>query len=541
MRSLDCSWFLLVAGLWAQPPSPLGSIVGVVRYVPTGEPARFQVQLCCNKYGGAVASADGAGSYTLRGIPSGTYRLAVTTIHPTGSQYKLEKTVVLAEGQKLTVDFDAPSHGLLTGRVVDEAGDPVPRARVSVLDKVYNGGALRYRPIYRAETDELGVYRADGLPTGRSLVVRADASLAGGESPADSFFPGTTYVDAAREIVLAPGERRGGVELRRIKKPSHCLDGVAEGGPGFEFLSLEITRAGVVGDFVDMLKNNLPATGGPLQKFVICGLHNGRYQIGAVTADMQSRPSKIQSSEGTAVIVGEDLHGLRLRPRFPVTISGETVWDGEAPVQASDVKVLIHMEGTLRAGGFVPAEPAVPEIFSVSINLAREDYLIDRVEVVHGRGAYVKDVTWDGDHLPNQIVNFGDERASGHIRILVAGDGASVSFHVADKDGSPVSRAYVAMIPASATNEAEMSAVMVFGQTDENGIYSASAVPPGRYRVLAMNDSIGGATELVTWGNTTDRGANLVSKLWAARFRGQQVEIGASSNVQLKLEPRSLQ
>jgi len=242
------------------------------------------------------------------------------------------------------------------------------------------------------------------------------------------------------------------------------------------------------------------------------------------------------------VVLGGDVHGLRLRPQAPVTVSGETVWDGEAPAQTSDVRVVIHFRGTLRFGGFEPAEPGVPQSFSVPVNLLPEDYLIDRVAVIRGEGVYVKDVTWDGKHPPGNIVSLGGEKGGGHIRILVRGDGASVTMRVAGEDGQPASNAYVAMIPASAANEAEMSVGMIFGQTDQNGHYAVEAVPPGRYRVLviAINDLIDGAANPVTWGFDTDPAASLVSMLWAAQARGQEVDIGPNARIELKLERQTL-
>ena len=116
----------------------------------------------------------------------------------------------------------------------------------------------------------------------------------------------------------------------------------------------------------------------------------------------------------------------------------------------------------------------------------------------------------------------------GALRFVIAHDGASLTARVADKDGNPISGAYVAIVPESAATEAEMSAVTTFGQTDPSGVYSATALRPGKYRVLATNDAI-------------DLAANRIDKLWAAQSRGQEVEIGANANVQLKLEPQTLQ
>jgi len=70
-----------------------------------------------------------------------------------------------------------------------------------------------------------------------------------------------------------------------------------------------------------------------------------------------------------------------------------------------------------------------------------------------------------------------------------------------------------------------MSARMTLGQTSANGVYSSGALPPGKYRVLATNETI-------------DLAANRVDKLWLAQSHAPEVEIGPNASVQLKLEPR---
>src|SRR5205807_212985 len=132
-----------------------------------------------------------------------------------GVSPQIQRSITLTAGQKLAMDFILPAPGTIIGRVLDENDRPVRGVQVRAVDKRYNRGTLRYRPILHAETDEHGAYRIQGVPPGRSLVVRADASVARGESPTDTYFPGTAARDAAQEIVLAPGDERSSVDIHR--------------------------------------------------------------------------------------------------------------------------------------------------------------------------------------------------------------------------------------------------------------------------------------------------------------------------------------
>ena len=402
------------------------------------------------------------------------------------------------------------------------------------MDKRYSRGALHYWPIATSKSDDRGLFHLHGVPAGRSFVVRVDGSTAGGASPADTFFPNTASPYAAQDIVLAAGEKRSDVEIRRAKQQAYCVDGLAESGIGFDSMWWEVARSGSQRDQL-LNQSTLPASGEPLQNFVICGLHNGRYQVGVTTADLKSRPPQFRTSEGVVVVRGENLHGLRLRPQAPATLSGETAWDGAAPVWSSDITLFIRLEGMLRMGGFALPEPKVPARFSHPVNLLAEDYLIDRVEARGSGRAYVKDFTWNDQHPLGNIVSLGGDSGGGYLRVLVGSDGATVSVKATDPENLPVPNAFIAMIPTSATNEAEMSVAMVSGEADQNGYFSVDAVPPGSYRALAI-DRVDGAADQVGWGKPKDVGANLVSRLWAGRASGSAVNIPGNGKVELKLK-----
>jgi len=531
---------LLVLGLLAvAAPSQMAdssaSISGVIRVALTSERAiQFSV-VAQSEHMNLHNTAYGTtpGIYGLKQLTPGAYRLVVTGFFEGGFQSVTQRSITLSKGQELTLDISVPPPGEITGRVIDEDGRPMHGVLIHAMDKRYSCGAIHYWPIATSKSDELGLFRLQGIPAGRSFVVRADGSTAGGMSPTDTFFSNTVYPDAAQDIVLAAGETRSDVEIRRTKQPSYCVDGVAESGTGFDSMWWEVARSGSQRDQL-VNQSTLSASGEPLQKFVICGLHNGNYQVGVSTADLKSHPPQFRSSEGVVVIRGENVHGLRLRPQAPVTVSGEAIWDGQTPTNSSDAKLFVHFEGTLRMGGGVLSEAAVPARFSGPVNLLPEEYIIDRVEV-RGGGAYVKDWTWNNQHPPGNRVSLGGESGGGHLRVLVGSDGATISAKVTDIDSRPVSNAFIAMIPASATNEAEMSVAMVSGEADQYGYYSVDAVPPGRYRALAI-ERVDGATNQVGWGRPKDLGANFVSRLWAAQASGNVVDIAGNAKVDIKLK-----
>jgi len=224
-------------------------------------------------------------------------------------------------------------------------------------------------------------------------------------------------------------------------------------------------------------------------------------------------------------VTDRDVHDVKLLKRdFTSPVSVDFVWDGDPPAQLPPPSGIVLLQ-TARMNhelsfGFVAsgASEAVP--------LQPDEYTID----VHwiNPGWYVKDIMCGGRSTLHGAALLGGAESCGSLRIVLAHDGGSLALRVADRDGNPIPDAYVAIIPESAAStEAEMSAAMTFGQTAANGVYSATSLQPGKYRILATNETI-------------DLASNRVDKLWLAQSRAQEVEIGPNANVQLKLEPQPL-
>jgi hypothetical protein len=322
----------------------------------------------------------------------------------------------------------------------------------------------------------------------------------------------------AAEIVLSPGEARNGVDIHRVKLPTDCVDGGVEGAPGGG-LDLAVHDA-VVLDTHDEAYHKTKPDG----TFRVCGLHRGQYLfLGNGGSPGAGQPPFLAA--GTVDVTDDDVHDLKLLPASMSSISAEFVWDGDPAAQLPNLNGVLSLQG--RSEGFNLAF-AIPGSFTRSVMLQPDNYTIDVLRGLSGGGRYLKEITCGGRSVLHGVAPLGGAASCGALRFVIAHDGGTLTARVADKDSNPIPDAYVAIVPESAATEAEMSAAMTVGQTGLNGVYSASALAPGKYRVLATNETI-------------DLAANRVDKLWAAQSGGQEVEVGANASVQVKLEPQTLQ
>ena len=167
-----CVWCLgaVIQAVWAQTPAR-GSISGVVRTDTAGAlPKDVAVIAISSKGVGLPARPDSEGRYRIANLPPGDYSVSAVAAGNAVTQGRL---IRLAPGQDISVDLVAPAGVMVSGRIIDENGEPVPRAQVFVVRKEYRAGELGYYAGSPIPANERGEYATTGLMPGRSYLLMA--------------------------------------------------------------------------------------------------------------------------------------------------------------------------------------------------------------------------------------------------------------------------------------------------------------------------------------------------------------------------------
>jgi len=127
-----------------------------------------------------TAFTDADGRYDFRDLPAGRYSISASK--PTFVNWSYGQTLPNGPGKPIAlsdnqtadnVDMRLLRGAVITGRVLDEFGEPVPNAAVTALRRQYQQGQSRLSPAGdRAQANDIGDYRIFGLaPTksGRSI------------------------------------------------------------------------------------------------------------------------------------------------------------------------------------------------------------------------------------------------------------------------------------------------------------------------------------------------------------------------------------
>lgn len=546
---------LLAVGLGfsqAQPPASqdagkLGSISGTVHDAATGAPIPdAEVFVNGESSRGGKTQTDAQGHYTFRDLKPGAYRVSARTqaAGAHGPHPYATRPVTLGAGQELTsIDFRFEAFGKLSGKVVDENGEPVAGISVLLVAREYSLGAVRYVFAAMANTDDRGVYSLASVPPGRAYLLYAwkitHQVRPVSDAPADvklrkrvsapTFYPSSDSIEGAAPITLRAGESREGVDIQVLRTASYCMDGEVR-STGSENLEFRIGPAqptsGMSGDggFFTVIPSGKV---GPDHKLRICDLSPGDYQLTLAAIPEQSQQSAgppAYFSTTTFTVRDQDVHGVAANPRIPVKVPGEVVWDGTAPAESVKSKLGFWLQPLTRApwmGESTDAQTSIPGEFTFPALLA-DPYRVNSYRLP--REFYVKEMTYGGASILHAPLQAGSGVGEAHLRVVLGRDGGFLKAKVADKDGNPVSDCFVILMPANALSEAALADEMIVGQTDQSGAYSSNALAPGKYYALVSPRSINKSPEDV-------------SKLLQARSHAQEIEIGAGATVSVTLAP----
>ncbi|HXQ73506.1 MAG TPA: carboxypeptidase-like regulatory domain-containing protein, partial [Pyrinomonadaceae bacterium] len=393
--------------------------------------------------------------------------------------------------------------GVITGTVLNATGDPVIGVRVrAIMVRTAKGeppraGATSYQ---ERTTDDRGVYRLFGLPTGTYLISAggATSTQTSNLNPFDTDLP--TYSpsstrDAAGEISLRAGEEVT-ADIRYRGEPGHSISGSMKvTGPSNG--SIALTQAGGMMTIANAFQ--MPMARG----FQFPGIPDGEYDIIATElkqpAPQSGAPPTVFMSEPKRVVVkGADVTGLELVTRPLASISGRVVLEpaklpaceGKRRPLFTEMLVALQRhdkENTDKAElPFVrllptPASPDANGTFTLR-NLSPGRYLPD--PRFYARYWYLSSVSiaatpkvdpaanWTTLKFGDQIINF---------TITLAEGAASIRGRLKPADDATIpSGLGVYLVPAEREKAADVLRYFVIAVQPE-GTFSFNSLPPGRY------------------------------------------------------------
>jgi hypothetical protein len=488
-----------------RPPDLKGTaaIRGRVVAADTGRPLRAAQIVLANVVTDAAAAsptvrrsayADAQGRFGWDDLPAGKYRVTATTFsgycsleYGADAPGEAGTVIAIADGEAFDkADFRLPRGGVVTGRVVDDAGEPVQGVAVDAYALEYRAGVERLRAVTGGATrskasNDVGEYRIFGLPPGDYYIAASPAPFGARNSTRDlsagfavTYYPGTTAISEAQRVSVAAA---GEVEASYSLVPSATFEvaGVALDASGAPLAGAALSLRPAENPMPTM---DAAATTARDGSFTFASVPAGRYILQTIRS-----PGGRWAFISTALTIASDTKSLVVQAKAPVTAAGQVVFDAEvSPFTTTGVRIAAWPVDPLRSplvGGDTFEAPERDGTFHLS-DLWGPRQIV--VEVPPGWG--VKSVRLNGADVTDKPIDFERERDA-RLEVALTNRTTHISGVVAD-DGRPAAKATVLIFSSDRTRWSFTSRFLRASATDETGRYTVSGLPAGEYRAIAL-------------------------------------------------------
>lgn len=494
MRAAGAAAILFIMAAAAVAADYVCSIEGTIYNAATGEPVRKAVVTLRPADGvraqgpGRAAISDTAGHYSITGVDPGAYRLFAERTGFIRQELgatrpgKSGTPVLLAAGEnRKDADLRLTPQGVITGRVLDEDGDPAALVSVTLLRTGYAQGRKQLMPGGpNVTTNDQGEFRVFGLAPGRYYLMAsyrplsAEEAALTAEAYAPTFYPGAASADGAAPIDVAAGSVLRGIDIRLQRMTAVRVRGrvvdAATNDPVRGAIVMLSPRAGVIA--TPAAQRVVRVRGQAL--FEMDGITPGSYVLSAHANRDQQLSARMLLEVGQS-----DVNDLTLALTPGAEIAG--------------VVKLAGGTGELPRGLRVQLEPASESGYPIAPVKQDGSFRMQHVQAdtysvrLYGLPdtAYVQEVRFGDAVIGESGLDFSRGFTPGELTITIAPTAAHVDGTVLDDKGQPFAGATVVIAAEKA------KAITV--RTDQSGRFSAGGLAPGDYRLWAFDDIDAGA------------------------------------------------
>ena len=439
-----------------------------------------------------IVATDGDGRYEFKDLPAGRYQLTASKGPYVRMQYgqthafEAGKPIELAAGQTVDrVDFRLPVGAVVTGRIVDQYGEPMADVAVAAKRSQFQQGRRQFVIAgHDAITNDIGEYRIYGLPPGEYVV---SASLLGldriGAVSNDRtaygtmYFPGTAAPAQAQRISLDAGQTRAGVDIQL--EPIHlaritgsAID--ADGKAVTSGLMMLMPAGGIV--------DGTMATGTfrPDGTFLVPDIAPGAYEV-AISPMIAGRPGDPITASIT--VAGEDISGLRLTGVKPVNVTGRVTLPEGTDLNTRPPVLQFVSEDAGNLLGQTSARVKADRSFEAKV--APGTRLIRLAATTPG--LVLKAVRLNGTDVTDDGFEIRAGEDVSDVEVVFVAQLGTLTGRVTDARGNGAVDYSTLVFPRDPARWTESSRFFGSSRADQSGAFKIANLPAGQYYAIALD------------------------------------------------------
>jgi hypothetical protein len=449
------------------------------------------------------------GTFTIENVAPGSYRLEAECAGFLNAQYgggSLGNAGVsfrLSAGDNLTgVEIKMTPQAILSGRVLDQDGDPWPHAYLRIMHSVWKKGKQQIEVAESSDflgVDDRGEFRIFSLAPGRYYVLaepdlgwelehHPDVNGRPTLRQQPTWYPSSPNIESSIPLTLAAGQQERGVEIRlrrgtggnfhiRGKVSGAEAIPLPQGDPRWTQRRIWARRTSTMVDLCENIAARLDQNG----SFEIAGVTSGTYEVWIA----QGFPVLSPLSHASVQVNGQDVDDLLMELRPPQTLHVSIRVEGN---EAPNLRVPVYLEAADYFGGIEPFSTANDDgSFDFhDVGLAR--YRVYAQAPVRDQ-VYLKLLRYGNVESHNG--SFALDSYGVPLELVFSTRGAklagSISTQLTSNQTSTATTPRVVLIPDTTDNALRefQTRVAVF---DQNGAFSIAGIAPGSYRLYGFEN-----------------------------------------------------
>ncbi|MBZ5557337.1 MAG: carboxypeptidase-like regulatory domain-containing protein [Acidobacteriia bacterium] len=450
-----------------------------------------------------MATTDENGAYEFKDVRAGRYSVSASKgsyvsiaygqQRPTDASKPLE---ILDNQIVERLDLSLPRGGVITGRIVDEYGEPAPEIQIAAQRYQFIQGQRRLVPSGRmATTNDIGEFRLFGIPPGQYYISATwrNPNMSPNANPSDrtayapTYFPGTTNANDAQRVTIAAGQQVDGVAMVLNPIKAARVSGTATGADGKPLTPAMIMVTQTNTGFGFSMTGTAQVR--PDGTFTVVGLAPGDYSLRAQRMGGPS-PDGPETAMANVTVAGEDVSDVHLVAAKPSRLTGRVIVD-PAAVSALPPTLMLSLFPVNIVG--IPAPPPPPARIADDFTFETKS-TPGRMRIMLGGGFNAPPTGWavrsvrvNGVDVTDAGIEFKPNEEISGVEVELTNKLTTISGLVTNSRGE-ASKDYTAIVFAQDKDKwAGNSRYQSMGRPDQDGRFKIMGLPPGEYYIIAVD------------------------------------------------------
>lgn len=437
-----------------------------------------------------TTTTDADGKYEFRDVVAGRYTVTASKGSYVALQYgqlrpfEPGKSLDIRDGQLVEkVDFALPRGAVITGRIVDEFGEPLSDAMVSVQRYQNVGGQRRLVNAGRnGVSNDVGEFRIFAIPPGQYYLTATLRPMGIGDSDDRSgyvptYFPGTSNLAEAQRVTVGLGQMISDLNMALLPARTSRVTGTAVDSQGRPLTGMIMSIPRGEAMFMGF---GPPTQIKPDGSFAIAGLAPGRYTLQA-----NSGPLDAETAMVDITVNGDDIADLRLVASRRSVVTGRVLVDPAAAqtLRPSSLRLMLQpAQFDVIMMGNMPA----PVNDDLTFELKTQPGTF-RMAVIGQPGWSIRSVRYRATDVTDSGMEFRANEDVTGVEVELTNKVTDVNGLVTNAKGEPMKDYSVIVFAQDRDKWTPNSRYLKTSRPDQDGRYRVTGLPPGEYRAIALD------------------------------------------------------